>query len=327
MAMRLKEPVSVQDLAWFVGARLIGSGEVQVRYISDIYKIQKDSLIFVDNPMYYNRAIYSAASAILLNEELECPPDKALLVVKDPFEAYNALAKHYAPFRPIELNISPSAKIGKGTIIEPNAIIGAEVEIGENCLIGANTVIHERTKIGDRVRVHSNSVIGTEAFHYHRNDLGEYQRWHSIGRVVIEDDVEIGACSTVDRGVSSDTLIGRGTKIDNHVHIGHDAKIGKHCLIAAQAGIAGKAIIQDYVTIFGQVGVSKEAVVGEGAVLLSQTGVSKSIPGTKQYFGTPAVEARTHFKELAALRRLPDILRRLDKIHPEFKEEENSDKD
>lgn len=323
--MKLKQAVSVQDLAWYVGARLIGSADIQVTHISDIHRIQKDSLIFVDNPTYYSRAIYSSASAVLLKEELECPSDKALLVVKDPFEAYNALAKYFSPFRPISQLQSPNAEIGEGTIIEPNVVIADDVKIGKNCLIRANTVLHEGTVIGDRVRINANSVIGGEAFNYYKNADNRYERWHAVGSVYIEDDVEIGACTTIDRGVSNDTIIGAGTKIDNHVHIAHGARIGKNCLIAAQVGIAGKAIIQDNVVIFGQAGISKEAVVGEGAILLSQTGVSKAIPGDKQYFGTPAVEARSHFKELAALRRLPNILRRLDKMYPEFRIEEDTE--
>jgi UDP-3-O-[3-hydroxymyristoyl] glucosamine N-acyltransferase len=219
------------------------------------------------------------------------------------------------PFVPMRATISDSATIGAGTIIEPGAVIGNHVNIGENCLIRANTVICDHTQIGNNVEIYPNSVIGSNAFYYHQKSDKSYEYWHSIGRVVIENDVRIGACCSVDRGVSGDTIIGEGTKIDDQVHIGHGVVVGKHCIIAAQTGIAGKTIIQDYVTIYGQVGISKGLVIGEGAVILAQTGVSKSIPGGgKRYMGSPAADAMQTFKEMAALRRLPELIKKIDKI-------------
>jgi UDP-3-O-[3-hydroxymyristoyl] glucosamine N-acyltransferase len=309
--MKLKEPIRVAEIAALIDAKLIGDPDLLILHLNEIHKVCRGSLVMVADDRYLNQALYSSAAAVILREEVEQPlQNKALLIVEDPFAAYNYLAKHFAPFRPLSIQIHPSAKIGANTVLEPGVVLGEEVEIGEDCLIRANVVILDRVKIGNRVTIHPNTTVGSAGFYFHKEAKQEaYQRWHPIGDVFIEDDVEIGAGCTIDRGISGITRIGQGTKIDNQVHVGHGVVIGKHCLIAAQVGIAGKVTIQDYVVIFGQVGISKEVVIGENAILLSQTGVSKSIPGDMQYFGTPAVEARTSFRELAALRRLPDMLK------------------
>lgn len=327
--MKLQQPIAIQEIAKLINAKIIGDTTVKISHLSEIHKVQKGSLLFVDHEKYYNRAIYSTAIAIIINEEVECPEGKALLVVDNPFEAYNSLALKYSPFEAISTKfpISPSAKIGENTVIEPGVVIGHEVTIGHNCLIRANTVICDNTKIGDNVIIHANSSIGNDAFYLHKNPDKSYNRWHSIGRVIIESDVEIGANCTIDKGVSGDTIIGKGTKLDNLVHIGHGVEVGKHCIIAAQVGIAGKTIIQDHVTIYGQVGISKSLVVGEGATLLPKTGVAKSIPGgNQQYIGVPAGEARSKFREMLAMRHLPDLVKKMDLLYDEVfgKKEENA---
>jgi UDP-3-O-[3-hydroxymyristoyl] glucosamine N-acyltransferase len=314
--MKLNTPVSVVDIATQINAKIIGDASVKVLHLSEIHKVTEGSLLFVDNKKYYTRAIYSSAVAIIVNEEVECPEGKALLVVEKPFEAYNQLALHYSPFIALSASVSPSARIGKNTTLEPGVVVGNEVTIGDNCLIRANTVLLDNTKIGNNVIIHPNTTVGSDAFYMSKQANKEYTRWHSIGRVIIEDDVEIGAGCTIDKGVSGDTIIGEGTKIDNQVHIGHGVEIGRHCLMAAQIGIAGKTIIQDYVTIYGQVGISKSLVVGEGAILLAKTGVHKSIPGAgKQYIGIPAGEATTKFREMASVKQLPDFYRKVNEIH------------
>ena len=313
--MKLHTALTVAEIAEIVGAKIIGDPQVSITHLNEIHKVCRGSIIFVDNEKYFSQAIYSSASAIILNKDVECPPNKALLIVDNPFEAYNNLALRFMPFMPMRANISDTAVIGQGTIIEPGAVIGNHVKIGEYCLIRANAVICDHTQIGNNVEIYPNSVIGSNAFYYHQKSDKSYEPWHSIGRVVIEDHVRIGACSSIDRGVSGDTIIGEGTKIDDQVHIGHGVVVGKHCIIAAQTGIAGKTIIQDYVTIYGQVGISKGLVIGEGAVILAQTGVSKSIPGGgKRYMGSPAADAMQTFKEMAALRRLPELIKKIDKI-------------
>lgn len=312
-------PISITDIATLIDAKVIGDSNTKVTFLSEIHKVEKGSLMFVDNEKYYNQAIYSAATAIIINKELECPEGKALLIVENPFEAYNKLALHFNPFIAIRNSVSPTAIIGENTILEPGVVVGNHVTIGDNCLIRANTVLLDNTKIGNNVMIHANTSIGNDAFYMNKQADKSYNRWHSIGRVIIEDNVEIGAGCTIDKGVSGDTVIGEGTKIDNLVHIGHGVCIGKHCLLAAQVGIAGKTIIQDYVTIYGQVGISKSIVVGEGATILPKTGVLKSIPGgDKEYFGIPAAESRGKFKEFIALRQLPEIIKKVNEMYATF---------
>jgi len=314
--MKFKMPISITDIAKLIDAEIIGDSTIKVTFLSEIHKVEKGSLMFVDNEKYYNQAIYSAATAIMINKKLECPEGKALLIVENPFEAYNKLALHFNPFIPIRRSVSPTAIIGENTILEPGVVVGNHVTIGDNCLIRANTVLLDNTKIGSNVIIHANSSIGNDAFYMSRNADKSYNRWHSIGRVIIEDNVEIGAGCTIDKGVSGDTIVGEGTKIDNLVHIGHGVCIGRHCLLAAQVGIAGKTIIQDYVRIYGQVGISKSIVVGEGATILPKTGVLKSIPGgDKEYIGIPAAESRGKFREMAALRQLPALIKKVDEMY------------
>lgn len=314
--MKFKMPISIKDIAELIDAKVIGDPNIKVIFLSEIHKVEKGSLMFVDHEKYYNQAIYSAATAIIINKELECPEGKALLIVEKPFEAYNKLALHFNPFIPIRRSVSPTAIIGENTILEPGVVVGNHVTIGDNCLIRANTVLLDNTKIGNNVIIHANASIGNDAFYMSRQKDKSYNRWHSIGRVIIEDNVEIGAGCTIDKGVSGDTVIGEGTKIDNLVHLGHGVRIGKHCLLAAQVGIAGKTIIQDHVTIYGQVGISKSLVVGEGATILAKTGVPKSIPGgNKEYVGIPAGESRAKFREMVALRQLPEMLKKVNEIY------------
>ena len=191
----------------------------------------------------------------------------------------------------------------------PGAFVGNNVSIGTDCIIHPNVTIYDHTVIGDDVIIHAGTVIGADAFYFKRRKERQiqYDKLESCGRVVIGDSVEIGACCTIDRGVSGDTLIGSGTKLDNHVHIGHGAVIGKNCLFAAQVGIGGKAIIEDEVILWGQVGVSKDLTIGKGAVVYAQSGVPASIPGGKVYFGSPVEDARVKMKELNWIKRIPEI--------------------
>ena len=270
--MKLEQPISVEEIATLIQARIVGNKTAKVTHLKEIHKVVPGCLMFVDNEKYYTRAIFSSAAAIIIDKEVEFPADKALLIVEPPFEAYNQLARHFSPFQVLSQHISPTAKIGKNTVIEPGAIVGNHVTIGDNSLVRSNTVLLDHTKIGNNVIIHANCSIGNDAFYMNKKADQTYQRWHSIGRVVIEDDVEIGAGCTIDRGVSGDTIIGEGTKIDNLVHIGHGVVLGKHCLLAAQVGIAGKTTVQDHVTIYGQVGISKSLVIGEGATIWAKTG-------------------------------------------------------
>jgi UDP-3-O-[3-hydroxymyristoyl] glucosamine N-acyltransferase len=195
----------------------------------------------------------------------------------------------------------------------PNVYIGNHVRIGKDCIIHPNVTILDHVIIGDHVIIQAGTVIGSDAFYYNkRTDRPvHYRKMTSCGRVIIENDVEIGAGCTIDRGVTSDTLIGAGTKIDNLVHIGHDTTVGKNCLFAGQVGIAGATTIEDNVVLWGQVGVNKTLTIGEGAIVLAQSGVKASIESKKTYFGSPAEDAKEKMKELVWIKRIPELWQKI----------------
>jgi UDP-3-O-[3-hydroxymyristoyl] glucosamine N-acyltransferase len=301
--MQLKTPLAVADLAQRFGLQLLGRADLAVTGISELHHAQDGDLIFVDHPKYYDKALQSAASAILIDQDVPPPAGKCLLVTPTPFAVYNELVREARPATPITAPVSSRARIGAGTHVEPGAIIDAGVVIGADCYIAANAVIRDGTRIGDRVRIQSGAVIGSEAFYFRRTPEG-YEPWHSGGHVVIEDDVDIGPNCTIARGVSSATHIGRGTKLDSQVQIGHDVKVGAHCLLAAQVGIAGNTTVGEWCILQGQVGIAQNLTIGPRCIILAKSGVSKSLESGREYFGYPAQEARTAFKELALLRRL-----------------------
>ena len=179
-------------------------------------------------------------------------------------------------------------------------------------MLHPNVVIYDNCYIGNNVIIHANTVIGADAFYYKKRTTF-FDKMISCGRVIIEDDVEIGAMCTIDKGVSGDTVIGAGTKLDNHVQIGHDTQVGKMCLMASHVGVAGVVTIEDGVTLWGQVGVRSDVHIGKGAVILAQSGLAENIEAGKTYFGTPAGEARAKMKEVAALKMLPDLIKKLNK--------------
>jgi UDP-3-O-[3-hydroxymyristoyl] glucosamine N-acyltransferase len=307
--MQFENPVSVKWLAEFTGAKLIGNEDQLATGINEIHKVTKGDISFVDFEKYYNTCLNSPATIIIINKEVDCPAGKTLLVTADPFSAYIKIVKHFRPFEPATKMISDSAIIGEGTHLQPGVFIGHHVRIGKDCLIHPNVTIYDHTIIGDNVIIQAGCVIGADAFYFKRRKDREvqYDKMESCGRVIIESDVEVGAGTSIDKGVSGDTIIGRGTKLDNHIHIGHGAVIGKNCLFAAQVGIGGKAIIEDEVILWGQVGVSKDLTIGKGAVVLAQSGVPSSIEGGKVYFGSPVGEAKPKMREMAWIRRIPEI--------------------
>ena len=288
--MKFPSPVPVQWIAELIGAEVTGNKNGLATGINEIHKVEEGDLVFVDHPKYYDKCIQSAASFIIINKKTDVPEGKALLVCDEPFEAYLKIVRHFRPFTPATKHISDTAAIGENTVIMPGAFIGAHVSIGANCIIHPNVTIGDYTVIGNNVIIQSGTVIGSDAFYYNtkKNRDVWYRKMESCGRVVIEDNVEIGAGCTIDRGVTHDTVIGRGTKFDNQVHIGHDSVIGKNCLFAAQVGVAGAVDIKDGVILWGQVGASKTLTIGENTVVLAQTGVPSSLDANKVYFGYPA---------------------------------------
>jgi len=307
--MRFEKAVPLRQIAQLIHAELTGNITASATGINEIHKVEEGDLAFVDHPKYYETCINSAASFIIINKKAAFPEGKALLIVDEPFEAYLKIVDHFRPFKPSMKPISDRAAIGKETVIMPNAYIGHDVMIGKNCIIHPNVAILDHVIIGDNVIIQAGTVIGSDAFYYNKktNRDVHYKKMTSCGRVVIENSVEIGAGCTIDRGVTGDTLIGAGTKIDNLVHIGHDTIVGKNCLFAAQVGIAGAVTIGDNVILWGQVGVSKTLTIGEGAVVYAQSGVKDSIAGDKVYFGSPVEDAKEKMKEFVWIKRIPEI--------------------
>ncbi len=316
--MKLEQSVPVQWVADFIGAELKGDAEQMVTGLNEIHKVQHGDISFVDFEKYYSKCLNSAATIIIINKDVECPAGKTLLITSEPFSAYVKLVKHFRPFEPAHQAISDSSIIGEGTHIQPNVFVGNHVRIGNNCLIHPGVVIYDHSVIGDNVIIQANTVIGADAFYFKRRKdrAVQYDKLESCGRVIIEDDVEIGAGCTIDKGVSGDTIVGQGTKLDNHIHIGHGAVIGKNCLFAAQVGIGGKARIEDEVILWGQVGVSKDLVIGKGAVVYAQSGVADTIPGGKIYFGSPVQDAKEKMRELNWVKRIPEMW---EKLNPKVK--------
>lgn len=308
--MDLIPSVSLKTITEITGGLSNNDLNLQVTGLNEIHMVRKGDLTFVDHPKYYDKAINSKATFIIINKLVDSPDDKVLILHDDPFAAYVTLVKRFRPFEPSSATISPSAKIGEGTVIQPNAFIGNNVKIGKNCIIHANVSIYDHTVIGDNVIIHSGSVIGADAYYFQRKPEG-YRKFESCGRVVLHDNVEIGALCAIDKGVSGDTTIDFGTKLDNHVQVGHDTYIGKNCLIGSHCAIAGVTRIEDDVLLWGKVVVNKDLVIGKGAIVLATSGVDKSIPGGKTYFGVPVEEARKKWRELAALRMLPSLLEKL----------------
>jgi len=311
--MRFERPVPITEIASLINAEIIGESEGVASGINEIHKVEEGDLVFVDHPKYYKKCIESAATFIIINQKTEFPPHKALLLVEHPFEAYQKIVQHFRPFNPSLKNISDTSTIDEGTVIMPGAYIGNHVTIGSNCIIHPNVVILDHCTIGNNCIIQAGSVIGSDAFYYNKktNRPVHYKKMLSCGRVLIENDVEIGAGCTIDRGVSGDTIIGAGTKMDNLVHIGHDTVVGKNCLFAAQVGIAGATTIEDNVILWGQVGVSKTLTIGAGTEIYAQSGVPASLEGGKKYFGSPVQEAPAKMKELVWIKRIPELWKKV----------------
>lgn len=311
--MKFPESQTLKQLAERLNAKYIGDPDHIVSGMNEIHMVEHGDLTFVDHPKYYDKALNSAATTILINKEVECPPGKGLLISDDPFVDFNALSDYFKPFKAATEMISPTAEIGEGTIIQPGVFIGENVKIGKNCLIHSNVSVYHDCIIGDDVVLHSGSVIGADGFYFQRRKE-ETLKFKSVGRVILSNHVEVGANTTIDRGVTGDTLVGEYTKFDNHVQVGHDTQIGRSCIIGAFCAIAGVTKIEDNVLLWANVSIDKDIVVGEGAVILATSATDKSLPGGKTYFGSPAMEARKAWKEMALIKKLPEIWEKVRKL-------------
>ncbi|MBN8622545.1 MAG: UDP-3-O-(3-hydroxymyristoyl)glucosamine N-acyltransferase [Flavobacteriales bacterium] len=299
--MRFNQPQTLKTIAELTGAKMIGDENFQVLGTNEIHMVKPGEIVFVNHPKYYDKALNSPATIILIDKEVDCPEGKALLVSDDPFRDFNKINTHFTRIYNFTEELH-DIEVGEGTKIHSSAVIGNEVKIGKNCLIFPKVVIGDRTVIGDNVIIQANTVLGGDAFYYRKLN-GNYDRLISVGNVVIENNVEIGNGCTIDRGVTDSTIIGEGSVLDNQIQIGHDTIIGKRCLIASQTGIAGCCVIEDEVTIWGQVGMASGVRVESGTVLLAKCGVNRNLKkGT--YFGSIAEEFREYLRKEVKIKNL-----------------------
>ncbi len=311
--MKFPQPYTLKQIADLLQVTYVGDSDFLILGCNEIHRVEAGDIVFVDHPKYYDKALQSNATIVLINKEVECPEGKALLISDDPFRDFNKLSIYFKPFHPSISYISDSAKIGENVVIQPGVFVGNNVTIGDNSIIHANVAIYDNCEIGANVKIHANTTIGGDAFYYKKRPEG-FDQLLSSGIVKIEDHVDIGANCSFDRGVSAITHIKKGTKIDNQVQIGHDTIIGEKCLIASHVGIAGCVIVGNEVTIWGQVGVTSGITIGDKAVISAKSGVSKSLEAGKSYFGIPADDFRSKYKEIAYLRQLPDLVDKVNKL-------------
>lgn len=329
---------TLQQIADTVGARLIGDARVEVTAVASIESASGDDVVFVEDEKHLSAALHSRAGAVIAGDfAASTASDRPLLISDHPKLAFARAARALQqPLSP-ERNdgqgsvhstavVHPSVVVGPGVVVEERAVIASQANIGEGSRIGAgcaigvgvkigrhceiypNVTIYPGAALGDRVIVHAGAVLGSDGFGYVRDrKTGHYEKFPQVGRLVIEDDVEIGANATIDRGALDETRIRRGAKIDNLVHIGHNCQIGEDVVIAAQTGLSGSIIIEDGVVLGGQVGIGEHARIEEGVMLGGQGGVlpHKILRGKGVVFwGTPAQPLRQYLKQLAALARL-----------------------
>jgi len=323
---------SVKEVAEFVQARVLGDETVQLTGIASVESAILGDLIFVDQEKNFRRAVESGASAVIVGDFAGAKNSKPLLVATQPRLAFARAAQLLCPRPERNPGIHPTAivhpgarvaigatveeraiigegaHIGESTRIGAGSVIGARVNIGDNCDLYPNVTVYPGVLIGDRVIIHSGAVLGSDGFGYVRDQAtGHYEKFPQVGRLEIEDDVEIGANTTIDRGALDLTRIGRGAKIDNLVHIGHNCQIGEDVVIAAQTGLSGSITIEKKVVLGGQVGIGEHARIEEGVMLGGQGGVlpNKVLRGNGiAFWGTPAKPVREYLKELAVLARL-----------------------
>ena len=308
--MDFVKPISLCDVSNIVKGEVIGNSESLVTGLNELHVVRPGDITFVDHPKYYKKVLESAATYIIINKKVDAPEGKSLILHDAPMDAFNTLIAHSRPMIAASNMVSSSATIGEGTIIQPGAFVGNNVIVGSNCIIHANVSIYDNSVIGDNVIIHSNTVIGGDAYYFQKRESG-YVKFLSAGRVIIENNVEIGASCSIDKGVTGDTTIGEGTKMDNQCQVGHDTVIGKHCLIGAFAAIAGVTVIEDEVLIWARVAINKDIVIGKKAVILATSAVDKSIEGGKVYMGSPVMEVRQYWKYFASLRKVPELLKKM----------------
>ena len=299
--MTFQHPQTLKDISEIIGAKMIGDENFPVFGTNEIHRVKNGEIVFVNHPKYYDKALNSEATIILIDKEVDCPHGKALLVSDDPFRDFNKINSHFTKITHFGETLH-ELEVGERTQIHSSVVIGNNVKIGNDCIIYPNVVIGDRTQIGDNVIIQSNTVLGGDAFYYRKLE-GNFDKLISVGNVIIGNNVEIGNTCTIDRGVTDSTVIGEGSVLDNQIQIGHDTIIGKKCLIASQTGIAGCCIIEDEVTIWGQVGMASGVRIESGTVLLAKCGVNRDLKkGT--YFGLLAEEFKQFLRKEIKIKNL-----------------------
>lgn len=318
-------PYSLSRLAEFSGAEVAegADGAREFTGVAPLAAAGAHDVSFLDNKRYRADFENSGAGACVVHPKLAdaAPAGMALLLSENPYRAYARVARALHPTAEARGEVHPaaqvaaSAEIGQGTDIAAGAVIGADAKIGERCRIGPNATIGEGVELGDaceigagaalshcligaRVTIHPGVVIGARGFGFDMSDF-PYEDVPQLGRVIVEEDVEIGANSTVDRGAGPDTVIGAGSKLDNLVQIGHNVRLGRGCVLVAQVGIAGSAVLEDFVALGGQVGVGGHITLGRGAQVAATSGVLKDVPAGMRMAGTPAMRARDYYRLIA----------------------------
>jgi UDP-3-O-[3-hydroxymyristoyl] glucosamine N-acyltransferase len=336
-------PVSIAAIAAFLDAPFTGQADRLIFGVSTPESADANDLVFVSSPKH--AACAAAAGAVLARPDFDLAQDATIIRVHDPAAAMAQVVEWLFPTTRTFSGVSPAAVvepsarlghdvgigplayvgvdvgIGDRTEIHPTATIGRNARVGNDCIIHAGVHIYPGAIVGDRVVLHAGVVLGADGFGYVRERMPQgaatpeepvrLRKVPQIGGIVIEDDVEIGANSTVDRASLAETRIGRGTKIDNLVTIGHNSRIGRHCILIGQAGVSGSTVLDDYVTVAGQAGLAGHIRLGAGAVVGAQAGVTKDVPAGQRVLGSPAVDARRARKALALIDSLPDFKRRL----------------
>lgn len=338
MSDATRHTMTIQQLVELVeGTLLCGDPGLEVRGLNSIAEAQIGDVTFLGNTRYAAALADSAASAVLVPVGFQSAlGDKAFIEVENPTLAFSRVIRQFGPkkpavhrgvhelatvdptarFDPEHVSIGPGvyvgegAVIGRGTILWAGCFIGAGVVLGEDCELHPNVVVRERCVLGKRVVIHSGSVIGSDGFGYELHE-GRHVKIEQVGIVEIEDDVEIGSCTTIDRARFGRTKIGEGSKIDNLVQIGHNCSLGKHCIIVSQTGISGSTRLGDHVTMGGQVGVAGHLVISDRVILLAKSGVTKSIPEPGAYTGYPAKPLMEGRKMLTYPGRVPELLERV----------------
>jgi UDP-3-O-[3-hydroxymyristoyl] glucosamine N-acyltransferase len=336
--------MKLREIAARVGGTVTGDGEVEIVRLNAIEAAGPGELTFLANPKYA-AALKTTAAAAVIAREAPAEYPRTFLIHPDPYFAFAQALRLFYPAAGSSLSpgvaataaVHPTAVLGEGVHIGEHAVIGAEssigagakimsgavigskCKIGNDSLIFPNVTIYDGCLIGERVAIHAGTVIGSDGFGYATN-AGTHFKVLQVGNVRIEDDVEIGANCTIDRGAIGDTVIGQGCKIDNLCQIAHNVKLGKGCIIVAQVGIAGSTVFGDYVVAGGQVGFVGHINIGSGARFIAQSGVSKSLKGGMDYGGSPAREAREYREIEALIRRLPQKMQQLKKLAADIEE-------